>query len=136
MDLRSIIKADEGLRLKVYNDIFGNPSIGYGFNLNSFDKDDAEYFLNKKIQQAIQYLLTFAWYKTLNNSRKAVVVSMVYNLGLGGFGKFTRLIAALDKKDFDLAADEIIDSNAAKQLQSRYQRLAKMMRSGCWLDDK
>jgi lysozyme len=136
MDLRSIIKKDEGLRLKVYKDIFGNDTIGYGFALAGFDKDDAEYFLNKKIQQAIQYLLTFSWYKSLNDARKAVVVSMVYNLGMNGFGKFKRLIGALEKRDFDLSADEIIDSNAAKQLQSRYQRFAKMMRSGCWLDDK
>lgn len=136
MDLKSMIRADEGLKLEPYQDTDGNWTIGYGTNLHEFDKDDAEYFLNKRIQQAIQYLLTFIWYRSLNDARKAVLVNMVYNMGQPRFSKFVKLIGALAKKDFDLAADEILDSNAARKLPNRYQRLTKMMRAGCWLDDK
>lgn len=132
MNLKEMIKKDEGLRLKVYNDTEGKPTIGWGFCLDYFDISDAEYFLNKKILQATDHLNQFTWYKRLNDPRKEVCVNMIYNLGIAGFMGFKQFIRALTAFDWDRAEIELLDSKAARKLPERYGRLAKIIKTGEW----
>lgn len=133
MNVRDMLKEDEGLRLKVYKDTQGHDTIGYGFCLNDFDVSDAEYFLTKKMGQCIDFLNnTYAWYHRLDDVRKAAIVNMVYNLGQTGFADFRHTIYFLERKEYDLAATQIKASLAYKQLPHRYDRICYMIKTGEW----
>jgi lysozyme len=59
---------------------------------------------------------------------------MVFQMGASGVSKFRKMLAALDKKDYDLAATEMLDSRWHEQTPKRAQRLALQMRTGQWID--
>lgn len=58
-----------------------------------------------------------------------VIVNLVFNLGIGGFKKFKKAIEAFCRHDWNAAADEILDSRAARQTGERYNRLARVLRT-------
>ncbi len=132
MNLKEMIKQDEGLVLKPYQDTLGYWTFGYGQRIDMLDKDDAEYFLNKRILEATDWLNRSTWYRRLDDVRKAVCVNIVYNLGITGFMGFTNFIYALKVFNYDRAETELLDSKAAKQLPARYSRLANMIKTGEW----
>ena len=55
---------------------------------------------------------------------------MIFNIG--SIGSFVKFRAALNVKDHDLAAKEMLDSAWSRQVGRRAQELATMMRSGKW----
>jgi GH24 family phage-related lysozyme (muramidase) len=62
---------------------------------------------------------------------KEILVEMVFALGAGGVAKFSHMLAALKSRDFDKAADEILDSDWARDRRSarRAKELADLMRT-------
>lgn len=144
MNIVDLIKKDEGLRLHVYDDatgepvvkgytLKGHPTIGYGRLLTKgrgITLEEAQYFLDRDLQETITELSQFDWFNELDSIRADVIMSMAFNMGLTRFLKFQNTIFAIKRKDWDTAADEILDSNAARQLPERYGRLADMMRTG------
>lgn len=51
-----------------------------------------------------------------------VIIDMVFNLGVTGFRKFKKTIAALEKRDYNKAANEMIDSDWYRQVGHRSKR--------------
>ena len=86
--------------------------------------------LRNDIKEVCQRLSHYTWYTELDCVRQRVIVDMVFNLGLGGFLRFQKTIAALEKHDYCEAAKEMLDSRWASQVGQRAERLAQMMRSG------
>ncbi len=68
----------------------------------------------------------------LNDVRQAVVISMIFQMGLAGFRRFRKAIAAIYRDDWEEAAKEMLDSLWAKQTPRRAFRTAEMMRTGEW----
>ena len=66
----------------------------------------------------------------LSSERQDVLVDMSFNLGRPRFKKFAKMIEGVQEGNFDKAADEILDSNAARdpKTKARYENLAKEMR--------
>ncbi len=60
--------------------------------------------------------------------RRDVLVEMQYQLGFSGLSRFVLMWAALDNKDYETAADEMLDSRWAKQTPERAEELAGIMR--------
>ena len=67
-------------------------------------------------------------YDGLSSNRKAVVVDMTQNLGQPKLKQFKKFIAALEKKDYEKAAYEALDSNYASRGQRGMRILSKMER--------
>ena len=67
-------------------------------------------------------------YHELSRPRQLVMINMSFNLGRERLGKFVRFLNALHQYDWDEAANQILDSDAARKLPTRYARLARMMR--------
>jgi len=127
------IKEDEGKRLKSYNDSEGHLTIGYGRNLSAvgIHDDEAELMFENDFSQALAVAFkNVANFVDLSYNRKGVLIGMAFNLGEKGFKGFKKMIAAVEKEDFETAADEILDSKAARQLPERYGRYAEEMRKG------
>lgn len=76
--------------------------------------------------------LTLPWTDTLDPVRRAVLVNMGFNLGVGGLLKFTRTLAALEEGDYAKAARLMLDSKWATQVGARARRLAAQMEYGQW----
>ena len=55
---------------------------------------------------------------------------MAFNLGVPRLCKFKNMWAAIHEKDFDTAAEEMLDSRWAEQVKGRATELAEMMKTG------
>lgn len=153
-EVRAQVLAHEGgVRTKMYRDSVGIETIGVGFNLR---RDDAEKLVkalgldhSKLIAgeqeisetQALALLeidlaearkaalALFPNFDRLSDVRKRVVVDMAFNLGrtrLAGFGK---MIDAINREDFEQAANEMQNSKWYEQVKSRGKTLVGMMRT-------
>jgi len=135
MDLSRLsadLDRDEGLRLKPYVDSVGKITIGRGRNLTDrgISVVEAEFLFQHDLIGAITDARRFPWFDTLHPVRQAVVVNMLFNLGASRFRPFVKLIAALDRGDYDQAAAEMLDSKWAADVGTRAHRLAREMRTG------
>lgn len=130
-----LIRLHEGLRLKPYRDTGDPPrqTIGYGRNLtdSGITFEEAEYLLAHDLARAEQALDdALPWARHLDAVRRAVLVDMAYNLGIGGLLKFSRTLAAIEAGDYPRAAGMMLQSKWAAQVKGRARRLAAMMATG------
>ena len=130
--LNYLIKRHEGLRLLPYRDTEGVLTIGYGHNLEKgITQETAEFILQCDIQDAMQDAKKlFPELETYGIGRQAVLVSMAFNLGLKRLSGFKKMIGAVLSKQWDTAADEMLQSKWAGQVGKRANELADMMREG------
>lgn len=84
-----------------------------------------------KIVPTAMAMIGSAW-GALNDVRKTVVVSMLYQLGATRFRKFSGFIAAVRASQWEKAAAEIIDSKQYRSgvAKPRWDRQAAAMRTG------
>jgi lysozyme len=130
--LRAELVQDEGLRLTPYSDTVGKVTIGYGRNLTDvgISREEASYLLQNDIAGAVGALhVKCPWFPTLSGLRQRVLINLTINCGIEGVLGFRRMIAALRIRDWDEAANELLDSDAARKAPSRYQRLARQLRT-------
>ena len=122
----------EGLRLKPYRCPAGKLTIGVGRNIEDkgITKEEALFLLENDIRGVTTALERHDWFTKLDAIRKKVVVDMAFNLGVGGFLQFKKLIAALERGDYQAATAEMIDSRWHRQVGQRALRLERMMRTG------
>jgi GH24 family phage-related lysozyme (muramidase) len=76
----------------------------------------------------------FPAFDSFSESRQEALVDLRFNLGPGnmrrGFRSFRRMIAAINDGEWWQAANECLDSDAARELASRYATLADMLMDG------
>ncbi|WKZ32940.1 MAG: lysozyme [Thermodesulfobacteriota bacterium] len=132
MTLKELLIKHEGLKLKPYRCTAGKLTIGVGRNLEDrgISNDEAMYMLENDIKETIRECQTFPWYESLDNVRKTVVASMVFNLGLSRFLGFKKTIAALEAGDYHAASAEMVLSAWFTQVGKRGPELVEMMRTG------
>ena len=135
MTLHEQIIRDEGCRLRVYKDSRGIETIGVGRNLRDkgLSQAEAEALLaNDLLESTAAVMSDIPCAFRLDEIRRAVLVNMAFNLGIGGLLKFTRMLTAVEAGDYDRAASEMMDSTWAKQVGQRADRLARQMQTGEW----
>jgi len=131
--LKKMLTRHEDLRLKPYHDTVGKLTIGVGRNLDDFGltREEVLYLLHNDVMRVTQEVKkAFPWWLRLNAVRQNVVLNMVFNLGLSRFLGFKKTIEALEGKNWDTAAKEMLDSKWASQVGNRAKELAKMMKTG------
>ena len=123
------LKQEEGFRGMPYKDTLGILTIGYGTKL-PLTKEEAEMLLKHRLEEKILELSEKEpFFLDLPQKAQEVIANMVYQLGVGGVLKFKKMWAALKDKDYQKAADEMLDSKWAKQTPNRAKRLVEIMRS-------
>lgn len=131
-DLENLIIRHEGYRRNPYPDA-GGLAIGYGRNLvyNGVSHDEALYLLRNDIKRITEHLTKrHESFSQLDNTRRAVLVSMGYNMGLESLSEFTDMWNAIDQKRYNKAASEIVFSKYCGQVGKRCVELANMMATG------
>ena len=131
-ELVNNIKIEEGFNGKPYTDTTGNVTVGYGTNLSiGISKEEAEQLLQHRLQ-ANGKQLEAEWppFDKLPRGVQAALVDMSYNIGVHELLKFHKMLDALQRKDYGAAADEVLNSEYAKQVPSRAKRIAEEIRKG------
>lgn len=82
----------------------------------------------KRVQQ--EATDNFAWFKSLSVIRQDAVLNMLFNLGMKRFQGFKKMIAALIAQNYELAADEALNSTWSTQVGLRAREIAEMIRTG------
>lgn len=130
------IQNNEGYERYTYTDSVGVSTIGIGFNLEEgFTEEECQAILQIRMRRFINELTAqIPAYTSSSCIRKIVLLDMAYNLGIGRLLKFKKMIAALDRGDYQLAAKEMLDSRYARQVKGRAKRNAFMMETGEWFE--
>lgn len=132
-DLINILETDEGFRQFPYRDTKGFLTIGFGRNLDKrgISKEEAYYFLENDVNDVErEFSALFPPYKDLCDTRKIVLLSMGYNLGVPKLMGFKKMLRAIEKQDFHEAAKEALDSKWHKDVGARAERLAYLLEFG------
>ena len=129
---RKMIMKDEGWSPKPYKCTEGVWTIGFGTNISRITKEEGEMLLDLRLDKIINFdLLSFtAELPNLNDTRKIVLINMIYQLGLHGVKRFKNMLRAIRNGDFERASLEMLDSKWFKQTPNRCRRLAKIMKKG------
>jgi len=143
---------NEGNKPQVYKDSKGNRTIGIGFNLEDagnrkFLKEsgidinelfngrkltdrETKTLYNRSLTQAFKDAQSYdPNFAKRPEAVKMTLVDMAFNLGLTKLNKFEKMKAGLMNNDYNVAADEMIDSKWYKQVKSRGPRMVQVMRS-------
>lgn len=130
----SRLQADEGLRLHPYKDTSGKLTIGRGrcLDTHGITEAEADALFANDVTSAEAALSGVSWFVALDPVRRDAVINMAFNLGIAGLLEFHHMAAALAAGNFEQAAKECLDSQAARQLPARYGRLAAALRTGAW----
>ena len=100
----------------------GYMSIAHGRNLEQrgITKEEANYLLQNDIDIALKELSGIIKnFEKLPNKVKLVLIDMHYNLGLSKLLGFEKMLDAIDQRDFEKAAEELLDSRYAQQVKRR-----------------
>lgn len=70
----------------------------------------------------------------LDAVRKAVIIDLIYNMGVYRVTKFRKMLDAISSRNYERAANELLNSEYAEQTKARAQVNADMLRTGKWPD--
>lgn len=131
-----LLTRDEGFRASAYQDHLGYWTIGIGKLIDArkgggITLEEAKYLLRNEVEAKEKAMdATIPWWRALNETRQAVLLSMAYQLGVSGLLLFRNTLAAVKEGRFGDAADGMLASRWASQTPLRAHRLASAMRSG------
>jgi len=135
-ELKKILIRDEGNIKYAYKDSEGYLTIGVGRLIDKkkgggISHEESMYLLDNDIKSVLHECdRAFDWFDILDEVRKTVVLSMVFNLGLPNFQEFKKTISFIERGMYVSASSEMLDSKWAEQVGDRAVRLSKMMLSG------
>ncbi|WP_417825315.1 glycoside hydrolase family protein [Thalassospira povalilytica] len=139
------LQRDEDIRLFVYDDatgqpivsgytVVGHPTIGVGRLLTSdrgISTVEALELLEADLDIVFKELdRSFPWWRGLSENRQRALANMAFNLGIPRLSKFQNMLAALKRGDYQLAADEAMNSRWAKQVGARAERIRDLIKEG------
>ena len=134
MNVTERIKQHEGWRSKPYRCPAGKLTIGYGFNIEQgislgFGEIWLEYLI-EQCRDELTTVFTDAELMAMGEERVDALTDMVYNLGIGRFKRFKRMIRSLKNQRWQQAAKEALKSKWATQVGKRANRIAETLKTG------
>tara|TARA_R110000751_G_scaffold250104_1_gene349702 strand:- start:231 stop:653 length:423 start_codon:yes stop_codon:yes gene_type:complete len=136
--LLEMLKRHEGIETHAYKCTAGKTTIGVGRNIDpeggiGLSMKEIDYLLQNDVDRVEQELIKcIPWVEHLEWERMDALVNICFNLGLPRFLKFKKALAAAEDQDWDLCADEFMDSRWAKQVGRRAVELADLLRTGVY----
>jgi lysozyme len=134
------LRLDEDERPCVYKDSLGFYTIGIGRLVDDrkpgagLRPDEMAYMLNNDIDDRIEALTRkLPWFQDLDDARRGALLNMSFQLGVDGLLKFKHTLALIRGRQYDEAADAMLESLWAEQTPKRAQRMSDQIRSGKWV---
>ena len=140
--LREELERDEGIIYKIYNDHLGYATFGIGHLVLESDPEYgaplgtavSEERCYEVFEQDVQTVLSdceklYEDFYDLPEDAQLIIANMMFNMGLTRLSKFKGMKRGVDARDWETAADEMVDSRLYTQVQRRADRLVVRMRS-------
>jgi lysozyme len=127
------IERHEGRRNKSYKDSKGILTAGIGRNLEdvAFTDEEVDLMFKNDLARAREAAETFFVYQHLTDVRREVLIEMIFQMGIGGVGKFKRFLRAAQARDWEGARNEMLDSKWYREdSPGRALELANIFGSG------
>ena len=139
--LREQLKIDEGCVYKIYNDHLGYATFGIGHLVRESDPENgsplgtevSEDRVADAFDDDIEIVLSdcnklYPDFEDLPEEAQQIIANMMFNLGRPRLSKFVGMKRGVDAKDWNSAADEMVDSRWYRQVGARAERLVNRMR--------
>ena len=140
--LREELEIDEGVRYHVYLDHLGYPTFGIGHLVIEGDPEypgeEGEPVSPDRVKEAFESDLEtvlsdcnilYPDFDDLPEDVQHIIANMMFNMGRPRLSKFVGMKRGVDKRDWDAAADEMVDSRWYQQVNNRASRLVERMRN-------
>jgi lysozyme len=140
--LREQLEVDEGCVYEIYNDHLGYPTFGIGHLVKESDPEQGQSLgttvSSERVAEAfesdIQSVLRdcdilYSDFDDLPEEAQQVIANMMFNLGRPRLSKFAGMKRGVDARDWNQAADEMVDSNWYRQVTNRADRLVERVRA-------
>jgi len=131
--IKEQLKRHEGCVLHAYEDHLGYTTIGYGRLIDErrgggISQAEAEALLSNDIARVVGLIESeIDNLHTLPERVQHALINMGFQLGVTGLMAFTKMLAALKANDWELAAEEALNSRWAEQTPRRAHEIAKMI---------
>ena len=140
--LREQLEIDEGIVHEIYLDHLGYPTFGIGHLVTD---EDPEYgadvgtevdetrcieAFNEDVETVLRDChILYEDFEDLPEEVKQIIANMMFNMGRPRLSKFKGTKAGVDARDWNRAADEMVDSAWYRQVTNRAERLVERMRN-------
>ena len=127
--LKRDITRREGLRLHVYDDHLGNPTIGVGRLLSrGITETTAMQMLEEDIDIVLNELKQkLPWFDEMPEVVQECLVDLGFNLGVPRLMQFQLTLGFLQAHKWQEAAEELLRSRYATQVPNRANEIAEMI---------
>ena len=140
--LRKQLEIDEGVKYEIYLDHLGYPTFGIGHLVIPSDKEYREDVgtrvseervrecFDKDVESVLRdCTLLYKDFYELPEEAQQIIANMMFNMGYTRLSKFKGMKKGVDARDWNKAADEMVDSRWYKQVTNRADRLVERMRN-------
>jgi len=140
--LREQLEIDEGVKYDIYNDHLGYPTFGIGHLVIKSDPESGQKVgtsvSRERVQEAFETDVLsvikdcdklYNDFDELPEEVQQIIANMMFNMGRTRLSKFRGMKRGVDARDWDAAADEMVDSAWYRQVTNRADRLVQRMRS-------
>ena len=140
--LREDLETDEGVKYEIYLDHLGYPTFGIGHLIREDDPEHGEATgtsvsadrVAEAFEQDVQTVLSdcailYPDFDELPEEVQQIVANMMFNLGRPRLTAFRGMKAGVDARDWNEAADQMVDSRWYRQVGARAERLVERMRN-------
>ena len=140
--LRKQLEIDEGVKYEIYLDHLGYPTFGIGHLVIPSDieyredvgtrvsEERVRECFDKDVQSVLRDCsLLYKDFDELPEEAQQIIANMMFNMGYTRLSKFKGMKKGVDARDWNKAADEMVDSRWYKQVTNRANRLVERMRN-------
>jgi|TARA_R100000808_G_C2137727_1_gene145814 GH24 family phage-related lysozyme (muramidase) len=140
--LREELAEDEGCKFEIYLDHLGLPTFGIGHLVVEEDIEHGQAVGTPVDEERVRQVFALDIASTLDECQvlypdfddlpeecQLIIANMMFNMGRPRLSKFKGMKAGVDAKDWNRAADEMVDSRWHDQVPNRAKRLVKRMRA-------
>ena len=140
--LRKQLEIDEGIKHDIYLDHLGLPTFGIGHLITNADPESGQEVgtavSDERVRQAFEADVVsviedcnklYNDFDELPEEVQQIIANMMFNMGRTRLSKFRGMKRGVDNKDWNAAADEMVDSRWYRQVTNRADRLVQRMRA-------
>ena len=140
--LREQLEIDEGVKYEIYNDHLGYATFGVGHLVLESDPEYgdpigapvSESRVIEAFEQDCENVLRdchilYEDFDSLPEEAQQVIANMMFNMGRPRLSKFKGMKRGVDSRNWNAAADEMVDSAWYRQVTNRADRLVERIRA-------
>ena len=140
--LKKQLEIDEGVKYDIYLDHLGLPTFGIGHLVTKTDPESGQAVGTPISKERVAECFDMDVQSVINDCNKLyedfedlpeevqqIIANMMFNMGYTRLSKFKGMKRGVDSKDWNQAADEMVDSRWYRQVTNRANRLVERMRA-------